>query len=82
MSSSTESILLSVSTDVTDTSQVAALMERALDEYGKVDILLNNAGIVRGKGAEAIWDISDEDWRIGIDFRFQRHHDSHSKGVS
>ncbi|HHZ62229.1 MAG TPA: SDR family oxidoreductase [Dehalococcoidia bacterium] len=58
---------ITVSTDVTDTSQVAALMERALDEYGKVDVLLNNAGIVRGKGAEAIWDISDEDWRIGID---------------
>ena len=58
---------ITVSTDVTDVSQVAALMERALDEYGKVDVLLNNAGIVRGKGAEAIWDISDEDWRIGID---------------
>jgi NAD(P)-dependent dehydrogenase (short-subunit alcohol dehydrogenase family) len=58
---------ITVSTDVTDASQVAALMERALDEYGKVDVLLNNAGIVRGKGAEAIWDISDEDWRIGID---------------
>ncbi|MDP6454297.1 MAG: SDR family oxidoreductase [SAR202 cluster bacterium] len=58
---------IALSIDVTDTAQVATLMERALDEYGKVDVLINNAGIVRGKGSEDIWDISDEDWRIGID---------------
>ncbi len=58
---------LAVSTDVTDSSQVNRLFERALEECGKVDVLFNNAGIVRGQGSTPIWEITDEDWRIGID---------------
>ena len=55
------------STDVTDTEQVARLMEDSIEALGKVDVLLNNAGIVRGQGATPIWEITDEDWQIGID---------------
>ena len=58
---------IAVSTDVTDSAQVNQLFERAIDEFGKVDVLFNNAGIVRGQGSIPIWDISDEEWRIGID---------------
>ena len=58
---------VAVSTDVTDTEQVASLMESATSELGKVDVLLNNAGIVRGQGAIPIWEITDEDWQVGID---------------
>ena len=58
---------MAVSTDVTDTVQVDRLMESAISEFGKVDVLLNNAGIVRGQGATPIWEITDEDWRVGID---------------
>ena len=58
---------VAISTDVTNTAQVNSLMESAISELGKVDVLLNNAGIVRGQGATPIWDISDEDWRLGID---------------
>ncbi|MDA1348086.1 MAG: SDR family oxidoreductase [Chloroflexi bacterium] len=58
---------IAVPTDVTDTTQVDALFRRALEEYGQVDVLINNAGIVRGQAATPIWDVSDEDWRIGID---------------
>lgn len=58
---------IAVSTDVTESAQVNSLFERAIDEFGKVDVLFNNAGIVRGQGSIPIWDISDEDWRIGID---------------
>ena len=58
---------LAVSTDVTDTSSVNSLFEKALDEFGKVDVLFNNAGIVRGQGATPIWEITDDDWRLGID---------------
>lgn len=58
---------LAVSTDVTDTAQVSDLFEKALEEFGKVDVLVNNAGIVRGQGAIPIWDITDEQWRVGID---------------
>ena len=58
---------VAISTDVTDTSQVNRLMRTAISEFGKVDVLVNNAGIVRGQGAVPIWDITDEDWRVGID---------------
>jgi 2-deoxy-D-gluconate 3-dehydrogenase len=58
---------VAISTDVTDTAQVSRLMESSIAELGKVDVLLNNAGIVRGQGAIPIWEISDDDWRIGIE---------------
>ncbi|MCH8205729.1 MAG: SDR family oxidoreductase [Chloroflexi bacterium] len=58
---------LAISTDVTDSAQVERLFRATLDEFGKVDVLLNNAGIVRGQGATPIWDVTDDDWRLGID---------------
>ena len=58
---------LAISTDVTDSSQVDRLFRTTLEEFGKVDVLFNNAGIVRGQGGIPIWDITDEDWRLGID---------------
>ena len=58
---------LAFSTDVTDTAQVARLMDDSIEALGKVDVLINNAGIVRGQGATPIWEITDEDWQIGID---------------
>jgi NAD(P)-dependent dehydrogenase (short-subunit alcohol dehydrogenase family) len=58
---------LAVPTDVTDSDQVDRLYQTSLDEFGKVDVLVNNAGIVRGGGSIPIWDITDDDWRLGID---------------
>ena len=58
---------LAVSTDVTESGQVDRMVRMALEEFGKVDVLVNNAGIVRGQGGVEIWDITDEDWRLGID---------------
>ncbi len=58
---------LAISTDVTDSAQVNRLFEQTLAEFGKVDVLVNNAGIVRGQGSIDIWDITDEQWRVGID---------------
>jgi 2-deoxy-D-gluconate 3-dehydrogenase len=58
---------LVASTDVTDSAAVAALVVRTVATFGKVDVLLNNAGLVRGQGATAIWDVTDEQWREGID---------------
>lgn len=37
---------LAVSTDVTDRVQVEALVQQAIDTYGKIDVLVNNAGIM------------------------------------
>jgi len=58
---------LVVPTDVTDTAQVNRLIEKTLAEMGKIDVLINNAGIVRGEKPKSMWEISDDDWRIGID---------------
>ena len=38
---------VSVSDDVTDTKQIDAMVGMALEEYGRIDVLVNNAGIVR-----------------------------------
>lgn len=37
---------LAVTTDVTDRDQVEALVEAAISEFGQVDVLLNNAGLM------------------------------------
>ena len=58
---------LVVPTDVTDTAQVNRLIEKTLAEMGKIDVLINNAGIVRGERPKFMWEISDQDWRTGID---------------
>jgi NAD(P)-dependent dehydrogenase (short-subunit alcohol dehydrogenase family) len=58
---------LVVPTDVTDTAQVNNLIEKSLAEMGQIDVLINNAGIVRGVRPKSMWEIPDEDWRIGID---------------
>ena len=58
---------LAISTDVTDSAQVDRLFKSTLEVFGKVDVLISNAGLVRGQGSTPIWDITDEDWRLGID---------------
>jgi NAD(P)-dependent dehydrogenase (short-subunit alcohol dehydrogenase family) len=37
------------STDVTDPARVEAMVERAVDRWGRIDILINNAGILRDR---------------------------------
>ena len=58
---------LAIPTDVTDPAQVNNLVERTLAEMGGLDILVNNAGIVRNQERRPLWEVTDEEWRIGID---------------
>ncbi|UCG02160.1 MAG: SDR family oxidoreductase [Candidatus Heimdallarchaeota archaeon] len=43
---------LIVPTDVTDEIQVKTLVQKTLDQFGKIDILINNAGVGRFKRAD------------------------------
>ena len=52
----------SVATDVTDSAQVANLMQTCLDRFGKIDVLVNNAGAVSDNVRKPIWDLTDEEW--------------------
>lgn len=56
---------LVVPTDATKSADCNAMVERALAEFGHIDIMVNNAG--GGGGSKAIWEITDEEWRYGID---------------
>ena len=44
--------VVAVPTDVTDEEQVDHLVERALEKYGRVDLLINNAAMNRAKPFE------------------------------
>ncbi len=48
-----------VPTDITDSAAVARAVERAVTETGRVDVLVNNAGILRDK---VLWKLEDSDW--------------------
>ncbi|WP_026735443.1 SDR family NAD(P)-dependent oxidoreductase [Fischerella sp. PCC 9605] len=55
---------LTFACDVTDPAQVNALIEKALDHYGYIDVLVNNAGIYASAPVE---EFSLEDWHKVID---------------
>ena len=58
---------LIVPTDVTVSAQVNALAEATIKEFGKIDILISNAGGGDGAAGKTLPEITDEDWRRGID---------------
>jgi NAD(P)-dependent dehydrogenase (short-subunit alcohol dehydrogenase family) len=54
--------------DVRDSSQCDALIKRAVDEFGRIDIMLSNAGIGDMRGANSeLWDVGDDDWHDTLD---------------
>ena len=58
---------IAVAADVTDSAQVDALMEAAISRFGKIDVLINNAGAVQDNVRKPIWEITDEDWHRIMD---------------
>ena len=51
--------VLAVPCDVTDENQVKAAVETIIKEFGRIDILLNNAGVAVGGGVHTL---TQEDW--------------------
>ena len=58
---------LAIATDVSESSQVDRMVATALDHFGKVDVLINNAGRTSENVQSPIWEISDEEWRAGLE---------------
>jgi short-subunit dehydrogenase len=59
---------ISVTTDVADPNQCQALIERSKDEYGRIDTLINNAGIAMRAWFQKLPDFSVLDTVMQINF--------------
>lgn len=55
---------LPVAADVRDTAEVNALMDAAVGELGRLDVLVNNSGVV---SSTPVLDTSDEEWDRVVD---------------
>ena len=50
--------------DVTDEEQVAALIAGAVERFGRIDVVVNNAGL---GGTSSVLDMTDEQWSRVLD---------------
>jgi 3-oxoacyl-[acyl-carrier protein] reductase len=66
---------VAVGADVSITADVERVVATAVDRFGRVDVLVNNAGILRDR---RLWKLDDEDWdhvlavHLGGSFRLIR----------
>ena len=60
---------IAVKADVSDITQMSELVNKALDQFGKVDIMINNAGVGRSGGP--IHMTKEEDWDNTINSLFK-----------
>lgn len=60
--------VLARSVNVTENASVKAMVDAAVEQFGKVDILINNAGITRDN---LIMRLSEEDWDAVLDINLK-----------
>jgi len=59
---------LIVPTNVQSSAQCDALVACTIERFGRLDIMMNNAGVGDRRGAgSSLWELSDEDWQDTIE---------------
>jgi 3-oxoacyl-[acyl-carrier protein] reductase len=53
---------IAVKADVTDSAQVRAMMDRVVSEFGRIDVLVNNAAVTVFVPFEDVEGMKEEDW--------------------
>src|SRR2546421_7124698 len=56
-----------VPTDVGVSAQINSMVAAAMQEFGRIDVLINNAGGGEDQLGKPLESITDEEWRRGID---------------
>lgn len=60
----TSGLIVPVELDVTDRRAIGRAMERIEDESGRLDVLVNNAGLIRAAG---LFELTEADWDVTLD---------------
>ena len=60
---------LTLTVDVSDSGDVQAMVDRTLEEFGRVDILMNNAAFARGPDRVPILDLDDDIFQKVVDIK-------------
>lgn len=60
--------VLGVEADISNKAAVEAMMQSVIDEFGRVDVLVNNAGMER---AGALRKLSETDWDLTVDINLK-----------
>jgi NAD(P)-dependent dehydrogenase (short-subunit alcohol dehydrogenase family) len=58
--------VVAVHANVTRREGAAAVIDAALDQWGRVDILVNVVGGMKGPHERAIWEITEEEWELAM----------------
>jgi NAD(P)-dependent dehydrogenase (short-subunit alcohol dehydrogenase family) len=58
---------LGLDCDVTDRAQVQAMVDATVERFGRVDIVVNNAGVPSEAGAAPVLDMDDDTWYSTVD---------------